>query len=106
MAAGRRARMLASAADRDRAVRLLQESFIEGRLTGDEFEQRMGQALVSRDFRDLLMLTADLPVRSAFDRMPAHRITPRQPAHGRRSQGWLVRITARLVWVNARQPSR
>ena len=45
MAAGRRARMLASAANRDRAVRLLQESFVEGRLAGDEFEQRLGQAL-------------------------------------------------------------
>jgi hypothetical protein len=105
MAAGRRARMLASPADRDRAVTLLQESFVEGRLARDEFEQRLGQALVSRDFRELLMLTADLPVRSPFDRMPAHRITPRRPADGRRPRGWLVRIIARLGWVHAGQPS-
>ncbi len=99
MPAGHQARMLASAADRDRAVRLLQDSFIEGRLARDEFEQRTGQALVSRDFRELLTLTADLPVRSPFDRLPAHRTTPRRPAHGRRSQGWLVRIIARLERV-------
>jgi uncharacterized protein DUF1707 len=87
--------MLASAADRDRAIRLLQESFIEGRLARDEFEQRVGQALVSRDFRELLRLTADLPVRSPFDRMPAHRITPSPPVRGRRSQRWLGRILPR-----------
>ena len=102
MAAARRARMLASPADRDRAIGLLQESFIEGRLARDEFEQRIGQALVSRDFRELLRLTADLPVRSPFDRMPAHRITPRRPVRDRQSPGWLMRIIARLEWVHAR----
>jgi len=79
----------ASAADRDRAIRLLQVSFIEGRLARDEFEQRVDQALVSRDFRELLRLTADLPVRSPFDRMPAHRMTPRPPARGWRARRWL-----------------
>jgi len=76
--------MEASAADRDRAIRLLQESFVEGRLTIGEFRERVGEALVSQDFRELLGLTADLPVRSPFDRMPAHRATPRPPARGRR----------------------
>jgi hypothetical protein len=95
--------MLASAADRDRVIRLLQDSFIEGRLARSEFEQRVGQALVSRDFRELLTLTADLPVRSPFDRMPAHRVTPRRPAHERRPQRWLVRIIARLEWIHPRQ---
>ena len=100
MAAARRDRMPASAADRDRAIRLLQDSFIEGRLAVDEFEQRIGQALVSLDFRELLTLTADLPVSSPFDRLPAHRVTPRRRVHGRRSQGWLVRIIARLERVH------
>jgi hypothetical protein len=100
------ARMAASAADRDRAIKLLQESFIEGRLARDELEQRVGQALVSRDFRELLTLTADLPVRSPFDRMPAHRITPRPPVRGRRSRRWLVRVVARLASARARQPLR
>ena len=60
MAAGRQVRMLASVADRDRAVRILQASFVEGRLAMDEFEQRIGLAIVSRDFRELLALTAGL----------------------------------------------
>lgn len=91
MVAGYQARMAASEADRGRAIRNLQESFIEGRLTTDEFDQRMGQALVSRDFRELLALTADLPVRSTFDRLPAHRTTPRRPARHRRLRRWLAR---------------
>lgn len=75
VAAARYARMLASVADRDRAIKVLQESFAEGRLTKDEFEQRVGQAIVSRDFRELLALTADLPT-GPFGRLPAHRTTP------------------------------
>jgi hypothetical protein len=86
--------MAASEADRDRTVRLLQESFIEGRLATGEFKQRMGQALVVWDFRELLVLTADLPVRSPFDRMPAHRITPRPPVRAIRSRSWLSRVFA------------
>jgi hypothetical protein len=90
MAAGRQARMPASPADRDRAIRILQASFVEGRLAMDEFEQRVGLAIVSRDFRELLALTADLPA-GPFDRLPAHRVTPRPPAR-RQSWSWLARL--------------
>ena len=90
MAAGRQARMLASVADRDRAIRILKASFVEGRLALDEFEQRVGLAIVSRDFRELLSLTADLPA-GPFDRLPAHRVTPRPPA-GRQSRCWFARL--------------
>ncbi len=74
------ARMLASVADRDRAIRILQESFAEGRLSRDELDQRLGRALRSRDFPELLALTADLPA-APLARLPAHRATPRR-AHG------------------------
>jgi DUF1707 SHOCT-like domain len=68
--------MLASAADRERTIRTLQESFVEGRLTRDELDQRLEQALRSRDFPELRRLTADLPPRGPFDRLPAHRTYP------------------------------
>jgi hypothetical protein len=87
MAAGRQGRMLTSVADRDRAIRILQSSFVEGRLAMDEFEQRVGLAIVSRDFRELLALTADLPT-GPLDRLPAHRVTPRPSARSRQSRGW------------------
>jgi hypothetical protein len=91
MAAGRRrVRMLTSVADRDRAVRILQASFVEGRLAMDEFERRVGLAIASRDFRELLALTADLPA-GPFDRLPAHRVTPR-PSARRQSWGWFTRL--------------
>ena len=82
--------MLASVADRDRAIRILQASFIEGRLAIDEFEQRVGLAIASRDFRELLALTADLPA-GPFGRLPAHRVTPRL-ASDRQSRSWLARL--------------
>ena len=68
--------MLASAADRERTVRTLQESFVLGRLTRDELDQRLERALQSRDFPELRTLTADLPPDGPFDRLPAHRTTP------------------------------
>jgi hypothetical protein len=75
--------MLASAADRERTIRILQESFVEGRLTRDELDQRLERALQSRDFPELHTLTADLPPRGPFDRLPAHRTTPCRTNPGR-----------------------
>jgi hypothetical protein len=88
MAAARRFLMLASVADRDRAIRILKQSFVEGRLALDELEERVGQAIVSRDFRELLALYADLPA-GPFDRLPAHPVDPRPAASGARARGWL-----------------
>jgi hypothetical protein len=68
----------ASTADRDRAIGVLKASFVEGRLTKDEFDERLGQVLVSRTFGELMMLTADLPV-GPFGRLPAHPVTPAFP---------------------------
>jgi Domain of unknown function (DUF1707) len=90
MAARRKVPMLASVADRDRAVRILQASLVEGRLAMEEFEQRVGLAIVARDFRELLALTADLPA-GPFGRLPAHRVTPRPP-DGRQRRSWFARL--------------
>jgi hypothetical protein len=67
--------MRASSADRDRAIEVLKASFAEGRLTKDELDERVGQALLARAFAELMALTADLPV-GPFGRLPAHRVTP------------------------------
>jgi class 3 adenylate cyclase len=48
-------------ADRDRAVTLLREHAVEGRLTLDEFSQRVGLALQARTQGDLHSAMADLP---------------------------------------------
>jgi hypothetical protein len=61
MAGGSHVSMRASSADRDRAIEVLQRSFVEGRLDRDELDERLGQALISRFFADLMALVADLP---------------------------------------------
>ncbi len=55
--------MRASDSDRDAATGLLQSAYAEGRLNGEEYEERIGQALTARTYADLDSLTADLPRR-------------------------------------------
>jgi hypothetical protein len=81
--------MLASTADRDRSVRVVKESFAEGRLTAEELDQRLGKVLVSRYFEELMALTADLPV-GPFGRLPAHPVTPAFPRLNRLAVAALV----------------
>jgi hypothetical protein len=70
--------MRASTADLDRSIDVLKTSFVEGRLTRQELDLRVGQALVSRVFAELMTLTEDLPV-GTFGRLPAHPVTPPFP---------------------------
>jgi hypothetical protein len=51
-----------SDADRDRALSELSEALRVGRITGDEFDQRSGQALRARTGKELTALLADLPL--------------------------------------------
>ena len=54
--------MRAASADRERAVDVLKAGFAEGRLTQDEYNERIGQAYAARTYGELAALTADLPV--------------------------------------------
>lgn len=53
--------MRACDADRERAVDLIKDAFIEGQLTPDELGERVGSALVARTQADLAKVTADIP---------------------------------------------
>ena len=57
--------MRASDADRDRVIDVLRVAAGEGRLTSDEFEERMQAVLSARTFGELATFTADLPSASA-----------------------------------------
>jgi len=70
--------MLASTADRERAIGVLKASFLEGRLTKDELELRVGQVLTARLFPEVMALIYDLPV-GPFGRLPAHAANPAAP---------------------------
>jgi len=47
---------------REQATRTLKAALAQGRLTEDEYDERVGQASAARSHADLAALTADLPV--------------------------------------------
>jgi hypothetical protein len=57
----REAVTLASDADRDAAVRVLNEGFADGRLTAGEHAERVHEAYAARTWQELARLTAELP---------------------------------------------
>ena len=54
-------RLRASNTDRERAVDVLKAAFAEGRLTKDEYDDRIANVFASRTYADLAALTSDLP---------------------------------------------
>ena len=50
-----------SHAQRDHVIDQLKAAFVQGRLTMDEFDERVGQAFASQTYAELAALTADLP---------------------------------------------
>src|SRR6185437_5410319 len=55
-------RLRASHVDREQAISALKAAFVHGRLTSDEFDARVGQALAARTRAELAVITADIPV--------------------------------------------
>ena len=53
--------MRAASADRERAVDVLKAGFTEGRLTQEEYNDRVGRAYAAKTYGELTALTADLP---------------------------------------------
>jgi class 3 adenylate cyclase len=69
-------------ADRDRTVTLLREHVVDGRLTLDEFSERVGLALQARTRGDLEAVMANLPALA----------TPQEEVGRRRARRWFVGI--------------
>ena len=67
----------ASQADRERVIGTLKSAFVQGRLTRDEFDARIGQALASRTYAELAAVTAGISVGPAAPRPPSQ--PPSQP---------------------------
>ena len=63
-------RLRASDADRERTVELLREHCADGRLTADEFNDRLEQAFAARNRGELDALLADLPAIDLY-RLPS-----------------------------------
>jgi hypothetical protein len=56
-----RGRLRTSHADREQVIDTLKDAFVQGRLTKEELDSRVGDVLASRTYADLTALTADLP---------------------------------------------
>jgi hypothetical protein len=76
VAAGR-GHLRASHADREQVIDALKAAFVQGRLTKDEFDARIGQTFASRTYAELATVTADIPAGLAGAQPP--RKPPRRP---------------------------
>lgn len=68
--------MLASHADRERAVDVLRAGFAEGRLEQPEFEKRVARAYAARTVGELALLVADLPLGPVPHPAPVTAVPP------------------------------
>lgn len=78
-AAAGRGRLRASHADRENVLDVLGAAFVQGRLTKDEFDMRVGQTFASRTSAELAALTADIPaglIGAQSPRRPARAQAP------------------------------
>jgi hypothetical protein len=95
-------RVIASQADREQVLDALKGAFVQGRLTKDEFDQRVGRVLAT--YAELDALTADIPARPAETRLPE----PARESHNRKviqrgtaaGAGVSMAFTAALVVVD------
>jgi Domain of unknown function (DUF1707)/Domain of unknown function (DUF4190) len=69
-----RGKMRACDSDRDRVVELLNAAYGEGRLSKDEYDDRLENALSARTYADLDQIVADLPSARATVAAPVTRI--------------------------------
>jgi hypothetical protein len=73
-AGGERGKMRAADADRDGVVECLNKAYSEGRLSKDEFDGRLENALSARTYADLDQLVTDLPTARAAAVTPAAKV--------------------------------
>jgi DUF1707 SHOCT-like domain len=116
-------RIRASDADRDRTAALLREHHAAGRLSADEFNERLDQAYAAKTLGELDQLLSDLPGIDLY-KLPDHSVERRGPsgfglpwllaprAVGRISPAWraawgswaTVSLVAFLAWLLAGHP--
>ena len=97
-----RAQMRASAVDRDRAVEVITTAYTEGRLTKDEHDARVEQAMTASTYAQLDSVVVDLP----GARPPASPAPPAPPKNNALAIASLVCGVAQLMlWPLATIPA-
>jgi len=99
--------ILASDNERESVVDVLRDAYTDGRLTLDEFEERMSAAYAARTWADLRELTGDLPMEPVLgvglpQRNPHHAVPGIVPSAGdprrsRRPLGMLLPVV--FIWI-------
>jgi Domain of unknown function (DUF4190)/Domain of unknown function (DUF1707) len=89
------ARLRVADVDRERTADVLRGAYVEGRLTQDELDVRLGQAYAARTYADLAALTADLPAAhrpwpGPLQTMPGHQAARRPPVASEVTNGLAV----------------
>lgn len=89
------ARLRVADVDRERTADVLRGAYVEGRLTQDELDARLGQAYAARTYADLAALTEDLPAAhrpypGPVQTVPGHQPAPRRPASSEVTNGLAV----------------
>jgi hypothetical protein len=97
--------MRASHADREAVAQRLRVGFDEGRLTVDEFDERLAAAYAAVTYGDLVSLTRDLPgpEQAVVESVPAAPPVPRRRDVLGPWRGWLagnVFFVAIWAWVS------
>lgn len=94
MAARGRGEMRASHADREGVIAILKVAYVDGLVTKDEFDERVGQTLVSRTNAELALITNG-------------GAQPTRPESALRAPSWPRRPSAArdATWVQAQEPA-
>jgi len=101
-AAGCGRHLRVSHVDREQSVEVLKTAFVQGRLTKDELDARVGQALASRTLAELAVLTADIPPARAVSG-PSRPLVParRRPlARVAVGSGGCLALAAAAMWAS------
>ena len=89
--------MRASDSDRERVAEALRDAHAEGRLTIEEFQERLDSAYAAKTLGELAVVTRDLPPGSP----PGREVSPAAPRSEVREHGWGGLRTIWGSWFSA-----
>jgi DUF1707 SHOCT-like domain len=92
----------ASHADRERVIGTVKVAFVQGRLTKDEFDARVGQVYTSRTYAEPAEVTVDIPVERTGARPPRDRWRRRR-SPGESYTHWSCQASLPLLPTPARR---
>ena len=93
-------RLRASHADREQVISALTTAFVQGRLAKEEFDARVGHALISRTHAELAVITADIPAGPIAVR-PAGQVRPVLGVRSGACVTALAALLAAVLWAAA-----